>query len=267
MENRRKGISAILFDLDNTLIATRKADKQTCTKLAQLLWEKWAVPLDLAVAASKAYLRAFRKCPENLSMSLDAWRRLLWTQALGDQYNKFAGEVYQLWLQLRYDHLALTADVQNLLHKLRQHYMVGVITNGTSRAQWEKIRRLHLEKYFDVVLVSGDLPWEKPHRKIFHVACEYLGVQPQQCIMVGDKLETDILGGSEANLGGTVWVPLANIEMGEEDPRPDYVLENVTDLPNLLPKNPKVPSFRQQFRGKVNMPDLDDGNSNSSDGS
>jgi hypothetical protein len=34
MENRRKGISAILFDLDNTLIATRKADKQTCTKVS-----------------------------------------------------------------------------------------------------------------------------------------------------------------------------------------------------------------------------------------
>ncbi|XP_063905215.1 N-acylneuraminate-9-phosphatase [Zophobas morio] len=265
MENGRAAISTILFDLDNTLIATRKADKQTCAQLAQILWEKWAIPVDLASAASKAYLRAFRKCPENLSMSLDAWRRLLWAQALGDQYNKYAGDVYQTWLQLRYDHLALSSDVKTLLQKLRQHYFVGLITNGTSRAQWEKISLLHLEKFFDVVVVSGDLPWEKPHRKIFHVACDYLGVEPQQCIMVGDKLETDILGGLEANLGGTVWVPLSSIEMGEEDPRPDYVLKNVIDLPSLLPKNPKVPRFRSKLR--VSMPDLDDSNSNGSDGS
>lgn len=170
-----------------------------------------------------------------------------------------------MWLQLRYDHLALSAEIQNLLVKLRQHYFIGLITNGTSRAQWEKIQRLHLESFFDVVLVSGDLPWEKPHRKIFHIACEYLGVQPQQCIMVGDKLETDILGGLKANLGGTVWVPLNSIETGEEDPQPDYVIKSVIELPNLLPKNPKVPRFRGTKR--FSTPDFEDGNSNSSDGS
>ena len=58
---------------------------------------------------------------------------------------------------------------------------------------------------------------------------------------------------------------LSSIEMGEEDPRPDYVLKNVIDLPSLLPKNPKVPRFRSKLR--VSMPDLDDSNSNGSDGS
>lgn len=144
------------------------------------------------------------------------------------------------------------------MRHLRQFYFLGLITNGTSRAQWEKIERLDLEKFFDVVLVSGDLPWEKPHWKIFHTACDYLGVKPQQCIMVGDKLETDILGGVQANLGGTVWIPLSKIELNEDDPRPDYILCDVLDLPNLLPKNPKR---------RAALPDLDDGNSNSSDGS
>ncbi|RZB39034.1 N-acylneuraminate-9-phosphatase [Asbolus verrucosus] len=236
--------------------------------LAQILWERWGVALEVASNVCKAYLRAFRKCPENLSMSLDSWRRMLWAQALGDQYNKLAGEVYQTWLQLRYDYLALTPEVQNLLQKLRQHYFVGLITNGTSRAQWEKIERLHLRSFFDVVLVSGDLPWEKPHHKIFHVACDYLGVKPQQCIMVGDKLETDILGGAEANLGGTVWVPLSDIQVDGNLPQPDHVIEHVTDLPDLLPKNPKVPRFRRNSRTlRVSLPDFEDGNSNSSDGS
>ena len=34
MENGRAAISTILFDLDNTLIATRKADKQTCAQVS-----------------------------------------------------------------------------------------------------------------------------------------------------------------------------------------------------------------------------------------
>lgn len=150
---------------------------------------------------------------------------------------------------------------------------MGLITNGTSRAQWEKIEKLHLQEFFDVMLVSGDLPWEKPKREIFQMACDYLGVRPQQCIMVGDKLETDILGGVEANLGGTVWVPLNSMETGQDDPKPDYTIGHVTDLQKLLPKPPKIPRFRsarrQDFKAKrmIGLPDFEDGNSNSSDGS
>lgn len=40
--------------------------------------------------------------------------------------------------------------------------------------------------------MSGDLPWEKPDQHIFLEACKLLNVEPRHCIMVGDKLETDI---------------------------------------------------------------------------
>lgn len=74
----------------------------------------------------------------------------------------------------------------------REDYLLGLITNGPSRAQWQKIERLGLRKYFDCLLVSGDLPWEKPDQHIFLEACKMLNVEPRMCIMVGDKLETDI---------------------------------------------------------------------------
>ena len=48
-------------------------------------------------------------------------------------------------------------------------------------------------RFFDCILVSGDIPnCEKPDSKIFHAACNYLNVAPQNVMMVGDKLETDI---------------------------------------------------------------------------
>ncbi|XP_018334145.1 uncharacterized protein LOC108743175 isoform X4 [Agrilus planipennis] len=75
-------ISSILFDLDNTLIATRKGDKLACNKLSEVLWEKYAIPLDVAASVCASFLRAFRKCPENTEMGLHEWRRLLWAKAL-----------------------------------------------------------------------------------------------------------------------------------------------------------------------------------------
>ncbi|GJQ76389.1 hypothetical protein Trydic_g2105 [Trypoxylus dichotomus] len=240
-------------------------------ELAEILWEKYAVPRDVASAACSSYLKAFRKCPENLKMDLDTWRHLLWTQALGDQYHMLAGDIYRKWLQLRYQYLSLPPDVLNLLSKLHKNYLLGLITNGPSRAQWEKVERLNLHSYFDIILVSGDLPWEKPNQQIFHEACGCLNVEPRQCLMVGDKLETDILGGIQANLGGTVWIPLTTDILPHKEFNPDYVLDNVTELLALLPNNPKVPESIFRYNKEKNASnvslDLDDCNSNSSDGS
>lgn len=120
----------------------------------------------------------------------------------------------------------------------REDYLLGLITNGPSRAQWQKIQRLGLRKYFDCVLVSGDLPWEKPDQNIFLEACKMLNVEPRVCIMVGDKLETDIKGGKEAELGGTVWIPLQK-DMESSD-LPDFTIDKVTELPEVLPNSPKL---------------------------
>lgn len=140
------------------------------------------------------YLKQFRKCPENTDYSLDEWRTQLWKKALGDSYAHLAKETYDRWLQLRYQYLELSTQVRELLQRLRKTYYVGLITNGTSNAQREKVQKLSLERYFDIILVSGDLPWSKPETRIFEEACRCLRVSPENCIMVGDKLETDIIG-------------------------------------------------------------------------
>lgn len=147
---------------------------------------------DLASEITSAYLRAFRHCPDNPDVPLDAWRQLLWSQALPDAHKHLANQLYHNWLDLRYKYLELSTELIALLLSLRESYLLAIITNGPSNAQWEKINRLNINKYFDCILVSSDLPWEKPDPRIFSAACNYLGVTPDHCVMIGDKLETDI---------------------------------------------------------------------------
>lgn len=116
----------------------------------------------------------------------------MWHQALPDSHKHLADEIYHVWLELRYKYLELTPEIVALLHSIRHCYLTAIITNGPSNSQWEKVKRLKLEKYFDCILVSADLPWEKPDPNIFYAACNYLGVEPANCVMIGDKLETDI---------------------------------------------------------------------------
>lgn len=246
---------------------------QATAQLIVILQTQYHVPGDVATHAAQTFLHNFRLCPDNCDMTLDKWRHLLWSRALGEKYASIAGDVYAEWLRLRYKFLAIAPDVLSLLTKLRQHYLLGLITNGPSNAQWEKVERLNLRNYFDCILVSGDLPWEKPHRNIFLEACHFLGMQPWQCIMVGDKLETDILGGIEASLGATVWVPLSIEHPSSHGPHPDFTINNITDLSHILSSIQKSPTVRSRCRTTfsthhpVSAPDLEDCCSNSSDGS
>ena len=147
---------------------------------------------DLAAYTTSSYLTTFRRCPDNPDVPLNKWRTQLWHSALPSSHQHLAKDIFNVWLDLRYRYLALSPEIIGMLQTLRLQYLLGIITNGPSNAQWEKIDKLNLNKYFDCILVSSDLPWAKPNQNIFYAACSYLGVPPHECLMVGDKLETDI---------------------------------------------------------------------------
>jgi HAD superfamily hydrolase (TIGR01450 family) len=74
----------------------------------------------------------------------------------------------------------------------------------------------------------------KPNRVFFTKLCEKLGVRPEQCVLIGDNLETDIVG-ARALAMKTV-LPLTGVTRREEldavPPRlrPDHVVNDLTEL-------------------------------------
>jgi 4-nitrophenyl phosphatase len=72
----------------------------------------------------------------------------------------------------------------------------------------------------------------KPEAAIFDQAMAWLGVDTEHAAMIGDRLETDILGGQRAGLR-TVGV-LSGVTTAEEfaqaGPPPDWVFEDLAGL-------------------------------------
>uniref|UniRef100_A0A1B0CRR9 Uncharacterized protein n=1 Tax=Lutzomyia longipalpis TaxID=7200 RepID=A0A1B0CRR9_LUTLO len=244
----------------------------------------------LRVCRNHRMMELGKKLFDNEELPLEEWRCHLWSEALPEPFRCLSGEVYCTWLQLRLRYMTPTAETFKMLESLKAHFFLALITNGPSAAQWEKVNRLNVAKYFDCILVSGDLPWEKPDARIFHAACNLLGVQAHQCIMVGDKLETDIQGGKDAKLGATFWLPLTNAERAEPQLgyMPDFTIHNLSDMLAVLPcgmSSRRFPASRDRCssigtaggvlqrsrvpynRRVASLPDLDSCNSNSSDGS
>jgi len=93
--------------------------------------------------------------------------------------------------------------VDEVLQKLKRKYKLGIITNTvTSREEHVRIalRRVGLERYFDVILTSVDVGFAKPDEKIFLLALKALNVQPEEAIMVGNRVSKDILGGNRVGM-------------------------------------------------------------------
>ncbi|MBS2036787.1 pyrimidine 5'-nucleotidase [bacterium] len=96
--------------------------------------------------------------------------------------------------------------VIDLLRSLRGRVRLGIITNGFGELQQVRLRRCGLEDYFELVVVSEQVGFAKPHPEIFRHALRQMGgPSPERVLMVGDNLDTDIRGGLEAGLD-TCWV-------------------------------------------------------------
>ncbi len=72
----------------------------------------------------------------------------------------------------------------------------------------------------------------KPSPLMIQVAAEVLGLPPERCLMVGDRLETDIRMGQEAGMRtAVVLTGVTTQEMAEQaDPPPDYVFRDLGEM-------------------------------------
>ncbi|MDY7220936.1 HAD-IA family hydrolase [Halalkalibacterium halodurans] len=77
-----------------------------------------------------------------------------------------------------------------------KNYRLGIITNGESLLQRIKLKKLGIERYFEVVVISEEVGISKPHGVIFRKAVDMLGVQVGHSIYIGDHLYNDIYGAS-----------------------------------------------------------------------
>ena len=77
---------------------------------------------------------------------------------------------------------------------------LAVVSDAPSREAWMRIYYLNLYHYFDVVITFDDSGARKPSAKPFQLALESLDIKPQECIMVGDWPERDVVGAQQIGM-------------------------------------------------------------------
>ena len=114
---------------------------------------------------------------------------------------------------------------------------VALVTNTLSRGDdevWEDWRRFGLADAIDAVASSHSVGWQKPHRAIFERALELTGATAADTVMVGDRMDADILGAKRLGMRAV----LRRTESATRDRAvgvsPDAVVDDLTTLPDVL---------------------------------
>lgn len=103
----------------------------------------------------------------------------------------------------------LDCDVRPLPHadevlqELSLRFDLGIVSNTLNSNDAdisELLRRAGLLKYFKAVVTSVDAGSAKPEPHIFNVALHRLGLSKSEVIMIGDRIETDILGANRLGI-------------------------------------------------------------------
>ena len=130
-------------------------------------------------------------------------------------------------------HWFLPGAEETVKQKLYGKYKLYLASNGTAVVQQGRMTSANLYPYFEECFVSQELGHNKPSKAYFDAAFARIpGFDPAECLMVGDSLTSDILGGKNAGVR-TVWVNPKH-KTAPEHLKPDYEIEFLADLPALL---------------------------------
>lgn len=199
---------AVLWDLDDTLYSRRAAAELL---FADMLKELVYPGRDDAFyrQAAKDMLRFAER--ENMLRS-ETFERLFSVYPPEKEPDQEACSAYYLGYIHRYikEPFARQMEIVKILR--RCGIRNSIVTNGKNpEVQHRKIAVLGIADAFDDVIVSGDVGFHKPDRRIYDLAAANLGVKNEECLFVGDSDTTDIPGAVSAGMDA-VWLDILDAE-------------------------------------------------------
>ncbi len=224
-------IKALYFDLDHTLWDF-EANSAAAFKT---LFTTYQIELDLAafltvyVPNNTFFWKLYRE--GKMDKETLRYQRL---KTVFDALNYPASdalidEIADAYIQILPEYNKLFDGAKEMLHALKSHYALHIITNGFKDVQHFKIRNAGLFPFFDTITDSSSVGKKKPDPEIFRHALQLGNVAPHEAIMIGDSLEADIQGAMYVGMHAVHFMPI------EKKSPKDYVeIEHLNQLAFLL---------------------------------
>ena len=129
-------------------------------------------------------------------------------------------------------------NAHEVLEVLTDRYRLAIICNTSASGERVRgiLRYAGIARYFDLVVVSSEVGLRKPDERIFRIALESLALQPDEVVMVGNRISADILGGNRVGMK-TVLIKWNNRYQEKatcELDRPNHTIKSLRELFSIV---------------------------------
>ena len=227
-----EGIKAICFDVDDTLWDFDSIMQRALSAVVEELNHR-GLNVDFRITVDSLNLtwqnlrdQRRGRITDLVELRKDSVNAAL--EQIGIKDSSLTTKLTDLYFRVRHENNRPFEDVIPALTVLKEHFTLGTLTNGNTRPA-----SLGIDGIFDFQVLSVEHGGvEKPDPRIFQIAVDEAGCQPNELLHVGDHLEYDVLGSIRSGVR-SAWVnrgpayPSLDVE-------PDIEVATIQELVDLL---------------------------------
>lgn len=172
-----ESVEWLFFDIGNTLFDEQRAFEHRLHEMAQMAGVEYDWLYGEAIALYGQHQKGDLALARRLGIELPKWHR---------------------------EDESPYEDTEECLRTLSRKYKIGIIANQ-SPGTAGRLERYGLLRYIDLVVASAEEGVSKPDFRIFQIALEKSGCMPARAVMIGDRVDNDIIPARAMGMH-TIWL-------------------------------------------------------------
>ena len=217
MTTAKLNAKAILFDLDGTIVDTQNAYLHTAKTAFQAM--------DLEPPTPQTALQIPKRLEQRLPID----------DIIHTDSTRFLAVYLETFYAIAHTKTKPIPNIHTTLETLQQKAKLALITmRDTPKTFVEKeLQQFGLSKYFPYILTAQDTYKPKPSPEAHIKALEYMNIQIEDCLIVGDSV-LDVTAGKTA--GAKTIAVLSGLYTKQELAKvdPDLILKDATQIPSCI---------------------------------
>ena len=223
-------IKAYIFDLDDTLYDEETYVESAFSNVCNFL--------------SKEYAMDYNAMYEYCIQSIHTEGRGHTFDNLCDHFsiNEDVKELVKIYRDSK-PSLELYEDAKRLFKEIKKyHTKIGIITDGNTRVQDNKVKALGLYDIVDTVILTdeykdGSQTLSKPDERVYRICLEKIGVKAEEAVYIGDNPLKDFAGAKKLGMKTVRIIREKGMFMKEEAPSKEYEADyTIHSLDELIDK-------------------------------
>ena len=188
-------IKAVIFDLDNTLIDFMSMKKISCDAAVSAM-----IGTGLNIDKNEALKELFLLYDKHGMEDRSIFQKFLKKLAKSIDYEVLASGIVA-YRRVRAGFLEPYPHVAEVLFELKKKGIkLAIVSDAPRLKAWIRLVSMKVNHLFDVVITFDDTKELKPSIVPFKAAFKKLGLNPDECLMVGDRPERDIKGAKKLGM-------------------------------------------------------------------